>query len=30
MLDLLLVWGLRGVFGTITQEDDSEKKRQCL
>lgn len=29
MLDLLLVWGLRGVFGTITQEDDSKKKRQC-
>ena len=30
MLDLLLVWGLRGVFETITQEDDSKKKRQCL
>ena len=30
MLDLLLVWGLRGVFGTITQKDDSKKKRQCL
>ena len=29
MLDLLLVWGLRGIFGTITQENN-KKKRQYL
>lgn len=29
MLDLLLIWGLRGIFGTITQENN-KKKRQCL
>lgn len=25
MLDLLLIWGLRGIFGTITQENDKKK-----
>lgn len=25
MLNLLLVWGLRGIFGTITQENNKKK-----
>ena len=26
MLDLLLIWGLRGIFGTITQENNKKKR----